>query len=126
MFGLMTTVNGGLLAFVGTRQQDKYFVFLFCVLGFFVCLLWFMMQIRYGWWCEHWDQKLRELEPLVKEEINTKRIQLSLKEMPETLGLFKEKEKPKPPGWSTRIGPRLMAGLFALAWVALAVIVAYK
>lgn len=116
MFGLMTTVNGGLLAFVGTNRQDKSFVILFCVLGILACLLWLLMQVRYARWCEHWDKKLRELEPLVKEEINASRKQLLLEIMPETLGLFKGTEKPKLCGLSTRIGACLMAVLFAFAW----------
>lgn len=49
MFGLMATVNGGLLAFIGTHICNRQFAILFGILGIAVCILWFNMQIRLRW-----------------------------------------------------------------------------
>ena len=129
MFGVMTTINGALLAFVGAHQtttdSDRLFLLFSGIFGALVCLLWLGMQIRYGWWCEHWDKKLRKLEPLVKEEINAERAKAGLS-ITESFELFKEESEPKPVGLSTRLGPCLMAGVFLLALTSLVIIATYN
>ncbi|MEW5818065.1 MAG: hypothetical protein AB1798_22070 [Spirochaetota bacterium] len=126
MFAVMTAINAGLLAFVSAQKIDTALVPYCGALGAIVSLIWLGMQIRYLWWVKHWEGKLREFEPIVKEDITVQRNIEKLPPLPDNLALFNEKTKPRPSGLSTRRYSCIVALLFIGVWAIVALYSAWR
>lgn len=128
MFAVMTAFNAGLLAFVSAQKTEITCVHWYGALGAIVSLLWWGMQRRYLWWVKHWEEKLREFEPIVREDIRVQRNTEKLPPLPDNfnLALFYEETKPCPKGWSTRLYSCIVAFIFFLVWVGVTIYYALR
>ena len=107
IFNLMNIINAGLLAVITTeRNQIICYRDLAACFGIFLCLVWFLAEVRMIGWIKLWENKLEEVEKQY------------LKEIKPEFKLFRDRKNPKrwaflPTRWT---GP-VLSILFGLVWL---------
>ncbi len=136
VFSVMSSINGIMFVLIIKGDCNQKYSVLVPILGIVICIIWFLIQIRFKNWCKWWDDKLIKLEPYYIEQINKERESLSKPPLPADLRLFQEPKKQqcectikylykciksffKLPwtGISTRWGGCFMALLFLIMWI---------
>ena|SRR6266850_4977052 len=110
LFNLMTLVNGGLLALVSSShvvglQRGASSV------GLLLCMVWWGMQSRYGWWCSWWDEILAKAESQYLDSFG-------LDPPVRPFNAHWQTEKTKKRGFSTRKSTAIVPVGFAFGWIA--------
>jgi hypothetical protein len=107
IFNLMNIINAGLLAVITTeKNQIVYYRDVAAWFGIFLCIVWFLAEVRMTGWIKLWENKLEQVE------------EQYLKDIKPQVKVFRDRKNPKrwaflPTRW---IGP-VLSVLFALVWL---------